>query len=143
MKIITKETVALIQLKSALEHFNKKEFIVAITLAAAAEEILGKLSKLVTKTNSLELESVLFRFTFPKYNYQIDRNKIRNELKHLSDGKEDLEYGNFKQTAIIHISGAITNYKLMNGFIPKDEIFVAYCNEIGLSLKSICLNIYY
>jgi hypothetical protein len=44
MKSISKEHIAIIQLRDALELYYSESFVSAITLAAAAEEILGKLS---------------------------------------------------------------------------------------------------
>ncbi len=70
MKKISKEHIALIQLRTALELFNTKNYIAAITLAGAAEEILGQLSKSMKRSNDMEITKSVFRLTFPDYNYQ-------------------------------------------------------------------------
>jgi len=133
MKKISKEHIALIQLRTALELFNTKNYIAAITLAGAAEEILGQLSKSLNRSNDMELTKFMFRMTFPEYDYQEERLRIRNELKHHTPGHDSLEYDNFRMTAITHISGAIINYKFYKGSIPDEKIVHDYCTAIGLS----------
>lgn len=130
-KKITKETVAIIQLCDAIYLFNSEKYISAISLAAAAEEIFGVLSKRKTGSNSLEIESALFRMALNEKSYPPKRNRIRNELKHF-DEDHQLEYESFKKTALIHISGAITNYKLFKKKLPSQKIILAYCHQRGI-----------
>jgi hypothetical protein len=42
---VTKEQAAIIQLCDAIELFNKKRYISALTLSAASEEVLAKILK--------------------------------------------------------------------------------------------------
>lgn len=134
MKKISKEHIAIIQLRDALSLYYNKSYISAITLAGASEEILGKLSKEKNSTTALEIESFLFRTTFPSMNYQAERNKLRNELKHKYPGNNNTDYENFKATAETHLSAAIINLKLFTGTIPSEEkLIMKYCLERGIS----------
>ncbi len=133
-KKISKEHLAVIQLRDALKLYYDESYISAITLSGAAEEILGQLAKSKTRTNSLELDSFLFREILGVTNYQQERNRLRNELKHKFKGIESTKYSSFKKTAELHISAAIMNLKLAKGFIPENEpLIVKYCAELGIN----------
>ena len=117
---LTKLDIAEQQLLHAIELFCSGERIVsAITLAGAAEEILGMLVAETGQTNSLGSEvrdqCKLFETFFgragdPKTFRDLE-NKARNELKHLSTGNNveiDLE-----QKAVSLIERAINNFKIL------------------------------
>lgn len=123
---LTKFEAAERQLIHAIElYLEGIHLISAITLAGAAEEILGELVKLSGKENALELkvkvlcgmyEHVFNEPAKPKSFFKI-RNKARNELKHIMTGDSlniDLE-----EEAAKLIDRAITNYKkLKSGPLP-------------------------
>ena len=118
LRLLTKIEIAEQQLLHAIELFCSGDQIVcAITLAGAAEEILGKLVGRIGKTNSLEVEvkdqcemfeSFFGRPANPKVFRDLENN-ARNELKHLcsTDSIElDLE-----QEAVNLIERAIINFQ--------------------------------
>ena len=94
-----------------------------MTLAGAAEEILGKMNRAAERTDALNDQVKLFCKTYetvfkkkakPKDFVEI-RNRARNELKHL--GSEDLIKIDLDYEAYSLISRAIENYKkIKSGF---------------------------
>jgi len=131
-KIISKERLALIQLADAVEMLNKGNYISAITLSAAAEEILGVISKQNTTANALEIESFLMRSTGVGKEYQKKRNLIRNELKHIGN-VEGFSVQELEDAAYLHISAAIINYKLLKKKLPNAPVIKGYCEKRGIS----------
>lgn len=115
--IVTKIDIAEQQLTEAIELFCVNKPIPAITLAGAAEEILGKLVKESGNTNALE-RAVKERcdvfqeiYTEPGNEKEFINimNQPRNELKHLMSGTPldiDLE-----QKAVELIRRAIDNFQ--------------------------------
>ncbi|MEI8048195.1 MAG: hypothetical protein WCI92_12500 [Bacteroidota bacterium] len=161
-KTISKKNIAIIQLRDSIRLYYDKSYISTITLAAAAEEILSKLSdekysKQLGRpvkynyaddsafsiahfipTSGIDL-TVLTDEHQQKYFDEIqcmliaDRNKIRNRLKHKNEGEKEVEYSSFKEVAENHIAGAIVNYKLFTNVLPEDELILKYSNEKGIS----------
>lgn len=140
---VTKQQVAILQLCDAIELFKKERYISAITLSAASEEVLAQLQKQYSeKTGTIyftaeELEAGMFDM-FKDFlgvrNYHAYRNKIKNELKHHGDeGNKDVLMGDFQQIALNHISGAIQNFKMLIGHLPKEQVIAEFCIEIGIS----------
>jgi hypothetical protein len=142
---ISKEDAALAQLFDAVNLFFRKRCFSAITLGAAAEEIIGQLMKIRTEDgkspnpSAIEIEVGMFEMFegiletdyYPAY-----RNKIKNELKHHGEEiNREILKGNFQQIAQMHISGALINYYMMHYKLPKDPIFKEYCSHVGLSLN--------
>ena len=119
--IYTKFQLAEIQLERALQLFlDENDYICAVTLAGAAEELLGKLREQSGETSELKAiidecvaigrnvyaeawATKLFSevFTYP-----------RNELKHIGDGSSIVI---LRDTAVPIISRAITNYRELTG----------------------------
>lgn len=128
---LTKIEIAKQQLLHAIELFcSGEKLISAITLAGAAEEILGKLVAATGQTNSLErevkdqcelFESIFSRAQDQKAVYGI-QNKARNELKHVCDGNDvDLD---LEQEAVDLIQRAIDNFQLLRpGFNSAFQAF--------------------
>jgi hypothetical protein len=140
---ISKEDAAIIQLCDAVDLFFRQRYISSITLAAAAEEVIGKLLKSRTKPGHApkptmeELETGLFELSKDILgidNYPAYRRKIRNELKHHGDESNmEVLSAIFKRIAQMHISGAINNYKIMYNKLPDVVIIRDYCLKVGLS----------
>lgn len=117
---LTKLDIAEQQLLHAIELFCSGERIIsAITLAGAAEEILGKLVAGTGQTNSMEsevsdqcelFESVFGRAGDPKTFRELENN-ARNELKHLRSGV-DVEI-DLEQEAVNLIERSINNFKIL------------------------------
>jgi len=90
---IAKLDAARNQLETAIElHLDRKDYIPAITLAAAAEEILGKALPSGQKTAKKELsEAVLGKYKLAISEKDLNDqylNKTRNNLKHFGDNTE-------------------------------------------------------
>lgn len=114
---LTKFEVAEKQLAKAIELFRAHEPLPAITLAGAAEEILGKLVKDGGGVNALEEEVKdrcdLYQTVFghpgdPKTFAEL-MNNPRNELKHRMSGNP-LEL-NLEEEAVNLIQRAIDNHQ--------------------------------
>lgn len=111
----TKQQAAILQLCDAIELFKKEPYISAITLAAASEEVLAQLLKQhAAKTGTPyftaeELEAGMF------------------------DMFKDFLTGDFRQIALNHIAGAVQNFKMVNGYLPKKPVITDFCIEIGIS----------
>ena len=95
---LTKLDIAEQQLLHAIELFCSGERIIsAITLAGAAEEILGKLVAGTGQTNSMESEvsdkcelfESFFHRTGNSKTFRDQENSARNELKHVGTGTAD------------------------------------------------------
>lgn len=119
----TKLEIALRQLQHALFLYKRREeLICAVTLAGAAEEILGKLCRERGKTASLDRK---LKSTAELHEYiwgekpqsekalRSFKNRTRNEFKHLMSGKPiDV---NLENSAADLIARAIENYRLLSG----------------------------
>lgn len=160
-KTISKKNIAIIQLRDAIHLYYAKSYISSITLAAAAEEILGKMSDekysrkfgRQVKYNYADSAAFLIAHFIPNGDIDLknlaeeekeqcyediqrqfisDRNKTRNKLKHKNENEIEIEFSNFRQVAEDHISGAIINYKLFKNELPGDEIILKFSNEKGI-----------
>lgn len=130
---LTKFEVAEKQLAKAIELFCAQEPLPAITLAGAAEEILGKLVKDGGGVNALEEEIkdrcdlylVVFNCPGEPKDFATLMNNPRNELKHLMSGNP-LEL-NLEEEAVNLIQRAIDNFqKLQPG---PNTVFQRFENE--------------
>lgn len=160
-KVISKLRIAMIQLRDAIHLYYNKSYISSITLGAAAEEILGKLSDekysrilgRPVKYNYADDSAFLIAHFIPngdidltslteeeqeQYYDEIQRqfisgrNKTRNKLKHKNEGENEVEFSNFRKVAEDHIVGAIVNFKLFKNELPEDEIILKFSNEKGV-----------
>jgi len=125
-KKLTKLEIAEAQLFHSVELYLANDHLVSsITLAGAAEEILGMLVKRKGDANALEekIETLckMFEFVFkepadPKKFVEL-RNKARNELKHI--GNSEIIELNLEDEAVKLLNRAIKNYKkLKPGHYP-------------------------
>ena len=133
---VLKTKIALIQLKTAIQLYNKENYIAAITLAGASEEILGQLALKKTGNNS----NLSMKYFFDQI-AEIDnkpkpalgkiikvKNKVKNELKH-HDSENDYSINyDFKFEAEEYILGAILNYKLLTNEVPNDIVIKRFYN---------------
>lgn len=143
MATYSKEEIAFIQLEASIELYNKKNYIAAITLGGVAEELFSSFLKAYAQENNLkisnraEIDQGLFEFSRDILgidNYISYRNRTRNELKHHGEqSNKDYVKGNFKNIALMHISGAVTNYKLRTKRLPKHKIIIEFCVQKGIS----------
>lgn len=119
------------QLLMALRiYFEGHDYVSAITLAGAAEEILGKRLKTNGKTNAIEfyvsaLHDIDDAFGDEKTDEQIYINElihVKNMVKHMPvDGL----VCDFKYEAEVMIHRAITNWRALEPLLPSMEKFLA------------------
>jgi iron-sulfur cluster repair protein YtfE (RIC family) len=126
---LTAEDIAEQQLITALRLWQNKEYVSAITLAGAAEEILGKRLRKLGKEPSFDnLRDAIVRIAKihgdedPKTEKLVAEllNITRNELKHYA-GDEALEF-DLREDSVELLERAITNYMLLTGIIHEEMI---------------------
>ncbi len=115
-----KTDIAVKQLETAIDLFlNRNDYICAITLAGAAEEILGKL---VERLGKKPAHKSLIELLKTKYNLTISNKELiskylnfaRNTLKHASVTDEDKVELDEQTEAISMILRAIDNLIRLN-----------------------------
>ncbi len=125
--ILTAEQMAEQQLLAAIRLWHEHEYVSSITLAGAAEEILGKrLRKKGIESTFDNVKNSILSFTKklgdddPATEKIVAEliNKTKNELKHYS-GEESLEFDLY-QDSIEIIERAITNYHMLMGMVHED-----------------------
>jgi hypothetical protein len=134
MRKYTKSEIALVQLRKAIQLFNKKEYICSITLAGAAEEILGMLARKRYGYNSLDgdknffdgLAEMLHKNKLSNDDINKVINRIKNELKHHNSDLDHIVEGDFEFEAQNFIDKAIRNYWIAFGTPPNDRIINNY-----------------
>jgi hypothetical protein len=87
----SKVDIAVIQFESAINAYMAGMFVESITLAGAAEEILGKMCKLrksVTALNSLYEVAKKHDINLDEKKFLVFLNKHRNALKHFDVDKD-------------------------------------------------------
>lgn len=139
----TKEEIAIEELEMAIGAFNHGFYVPAITLGAAAEELFGAVLKAWGKAEGktvltrAEIDKGLFDMTKEIHgirDYMSWRNRIKNELKHHGgENNKEVVKADFRQIALNHISGAITNYKLLINRIPDSPEVVEFCKKEGIT----------
>jgi hypothetical protein len=123
---INKMEKAIVQLDKAVELFlSKDDPILSITLAGAAEEVLG---------NMIERDGRKATHSQGKFNLSSDKlisekeindkytNKIKNWLKHAGDPIDDEIDADPELEAIQYIIRGISNYLMLKGQIKKRHI---------------------
>jgi len=121
------------QLVTAIDlYLQNADLVSVVTLAGAAEEILGKLAKAQGGNSALDdLVERLCAMHKAGFNESVDprkfselRNRARNDFKHISSGVPF--DGNLEREAGSMIRRAIQNYrKLKPGFVDKFREFEA------------------
>lgn len=133
--------IAVKQLRSSIQLYNKRDFISSITLAGAAEEILGKIASEITKRNALTdekefLDQIAELYNKPKPDLKKiikHRNKVKNYLKHYDlYTDQTLEKTDYKSAAEDLIIGAINNYKIIFNKEPIDRVIKNFWDRISL-----------
>lgn len=131
---IDKVDSATIQLKSAIELFYKSDFVSAITLAGAAEEIFGKIAINSKGVNAIDIEMDFEKELAPHLKQKTpdrrtvikSRNRVRNELKHNDSGDNPSFKAEIKYEAECIIERAIRNYLIAFDQLPKDKILLKF-----------------
>lgn len=133
---IEKSKLAMIQLRRAVQLFNIGDFISALTLAGAANEILGELAKKRQGNNTLDIDKWLwdgiaemFKKDKPSKGKIIQvNNRIKNSLKHHDSKNDNIVEADFEFEAQCHIDSAIRNYWIAFDKPPKDRVINNYVN---------------
>ena len=114
---------------AAIRLWHSGDFISTITLAGAAEEILGKrLRKLGREPSFGNLKEAIvalsrkFGDCDPKTDQLVGDllNQTRNEMKHYA-GEEELEF-DLREDSIELLERAITNFQMLSGVIHDEMI---------------------
>ncbi len=126
---LSAEDIAERQLLTALRLWRESDFLSALTLAGAAEEILGKrLRKLGREPSFDQLKNAIVTLTkrVAHPDQDIERmvgehlNQTRNELKHFA-GEDKLSF-DLRADAAEMLERAIANYRLLTGNLPTDAM---------------------
>lgn len=121
-KSMTKQELALSQLNVAVRlYLQDEEYPAAITLAGAAEEILGKLAMSMGHVPSFKRKvrdlCEMFQAIWGREANEKDfadlRNRARNELKHIGNG--DPITLDFEREAVALLTRAFENHILVIG----------------------------
>lgn len=117
---IPKFDVARVQLDTAADLFLRGRYLPAITLAAAAEEILAKLLLPGVQTAQEELILLLVNKVgvSPKEARDVYLNGVRNALKHHSEQHADFVEVDEVVDSKVWIVRAMTNYLQLSTDIP-------------------------
>jgi hypothetical protein len=135
MKSISKKEIALTQLRRSIELFGQEDFICAITLAGAADEILTRIAESHGKNSAAKniktIKDQLVRIGWLESEslgeIRKDINKVKNELKHFSVD-EDVS-ADFREEALEMITGALMNYQIAYEELPIDKSIVKFWKE--------------
>jgi hypothetical protein len=137
-QVVSKRKLAIIQLMQAVRlHTEENDHISALTLAGAAEEILGQMLRKNGKTNAFEdyavfenglwdylLELAATKTAVKKPTpEQIKKglNRVRNELKHNDSGKNIRVEAIYDYETEEMILRAIRNYHKLYNCLPSDK----------------------
>lgn len=127
---IKKIEIAIVQLETSISLFEQKNYISSLTLAGAAEEILGALLKQCGKSDIVtELEEVLkkgLKSEDTKKNIRYEYlNKARNQTKHANRADENIVNIDYENEATCLISRAIVNLNKLTGYtVSNHDCFV-------------------
>lgn len=133
---VEKSKLAITQLRRAIQLFNMGDYISSLTLAGAANEILGVLAKNRQGYNALDNDkwfwdgiAGMFNKNRPSKDKIIQvNNRIKNSLKHHNSEIDITVEADFEFEAQCHIDSAIRNYWIAFENPPKDRIVNNYVN---------------
>ena len=135
---ISKLDVATRQLDVAIDLFlSEKDPLAVITLAGAAEEILGVLAKNNGKDNMIDALKVLDKKLTGGRDFKILNNEVnglRNALKHANNLDEDfIDYD--EDAPVAYLMRAIANYTIL-GLTPNEKMKSIYLKVKNLQSES-------
>ena len=132
---ISKSGIALIQLRKAIQLYNKGEYVCALTLAGAANEVLGDIARYLKGQNTLDhdkwfwdgMAELTGKSKPSKGKIKQVNNRVKNLIKHNdSVGKDIIVNEDFEFEAQLHINSAIKNFWVAFDMPPKDRIINSY-----------------
>ena len=135
-----KKDIALQQLIDSANLYNKGRYCSALTLAGAAEEILGKIAKKRTGKNQLEGEIEYLKSIYQYFNRPnppkrelINRiNKTKNELKHNDVGENLWVDSDFENECVLLFVKAVKNYFDAYKEMPKSNVVMSLFEHLCL-----------
>lgn len=128
--LLSAQEIAEHQLLAALRLWHESDYLSALTLAGAAEEILGKLLRKLGKASALEQirnEIVVLVKSHSETDSKTEKivtdllNQSRNELKHY-DGNAAISF-DLRADASEMLERAIFNYQLLTNVVMEEAIF--------------------
>jgi hypothetical protein len=127
--LMEKKDIALQQLIDSANLYEKGRYCSALTLAGAAEEILGKITKKRTGVNQLDGEIEYLKSIYQYFNRPcpskkdlIKRiNKIKNEMKHNDQGENLWVKADFENECVLLFVKAVKNYFDAYKEMPNDK----------------------
>lgn len=125
MTTYSKDIVALHQLEKAISLFFEEDYICAITLAGAAEDICKGILERESKETSVDKLKAWFKDKYPEApeleKFYFHANKTRNSLKHFNDTTESsVEID--KEEAVYWLNRAVMNYDWSHAILTKPII---------------------
>lgn len=128
--ILTAKEIAEHQLITAFKLWHDEDYLSVLTLAGAAEEILGKRLRILGRTPSFDqIKNEIV--TLAKQHGDTDSNteklvgdllnQTRNELKHYA-GDDSLSF-DMRSDAAEMLERAIANYHLLTGIILDEAVY--------------------
>lgn len=135
-----KKDIALQQLLDSANLYQKGRYCSALTLAGAAEEILGKIAKKRTGKNQLDdeveyLKSIYqyFKKPTPSNSELIKRiNETKNELKHNDAGENLWVDSDFENECVRLFVKAVKNYFDAYKEMPKNKAIIKLFEHLCL-----------
>lgn len=132
---LSKVDIAVIQFESAIYAYQNGAFVEAITLAGAAEEILGKLCKVKNMNTALESYKKIaesYDENLESEKFIIYLNKQRNALKHLDVDKEFYTEVNIEDAKLM-LARACINF--LNLKLSPTTLIDDFINELRNDVK--------
>jgi hypothetical protein len=133
---IEKSKLAMTQLRRAIQLFNIGDFVSALTLAGAANDIFGELALKKQGYNTLDNDKWFWdgiaemskKDKPSKEKIKQVNNRIKNSIKHHNSADDSIVEADFEFEAQCHIDSAIRNYWIAFDKPPKDRIVNNYVN---------------
>jgi alpha-amylase/alpha-mannosidase (GH57 family) len=135
-----KKDIALQQLIDSANLYQKGRYCSALTLAGAAEEILGKIAKKRTGKNQIEDEIEYLKSIYQCFNKPVPTkrelinriNNAKNELKHNDVGENLWVDSDFENECVLLFVKAVKNYFDAYKEMPKSKIVMRLFEHLCL-----------
>jgi hypothetical protein len=135
-----KKDIALQQLVDSAKLYEKGHYVSALTLAGAAEEILGKIAKKRVGANQLENEIEYLKSVYQYFNRPCPPKKVliekinetKNELKHNDAGENLWVNGDFENEYVLLFVKAVKNYFDAYREMPKNKNVMSLFERLTL-----------
>ncbi len=139
-KKVSKLIIGGLQVRAAVQLYNSGNYIAAITLAGAAEEVLSKYAVARTERDALLDDKAFVDQIADHYKIgrpslekvKATRNRLKNELKHSDRSPTDFMETTIEELeheAWTFIVGAIRNFEMATGHKPNDRTIMNWWNS--------------